>query len=303
MKRTVIAIPSTRDARTLWGACVLVVATAVPGVAGNLSLSPATAQAWEDFVRTENARMVQRANSGEHFLWVDEEPDRLAKVRAGEVEIAPLVNGGYTKVPSGLIHHWIGAIFIPDTRIDDVLHVVRDYPRYKVLYQPSVTDSKAISTSEAKDRFSTLMVNRKFLLKSAFEVDYESCYVRQNEHQLYSFMRSTRIQEIEDYGSAGQHMLREGEGSGIMWKAFSVTRYAERDGGIYIEVEAMGLTRDIPSTLHWLVDPIVRRLAKSALMVSLRQTEKASKSVAEEARRQRAPSLSAAGAGGGAARR
>jgi len=247
--------------------------------------------------------MVQRANSGDHFLWVDEEPSRLAKVRAGEVVIAPLVNGGYMKVPSGLIHHWIGAIFIPDTRIDDVLHVVRDYPRYKVLYQPSVTDSKAISTSEAKDRFSTLMVNRKFLLKSAFEVDYESCYVWQNEHQLYSFMRSTRIQEIEDYGSSAQHMLREGEGSGIMWRAFSVTRYAERDGGIYIEVEAMGLTRDIPSTLHWLVDPIVRRLAKSALMVSLRQTEQASKSVAEEARRQRAPSLSAARAGGGAARK
>ena len=248
-----------------------------------LVLSPATSTAWNQFVEAQNARMLGRLNPGGSFLWVDEEPNRLKAVRAGEVFVEPLIGGG-KKIPGGLIHHWIGAIFVPDTKIDDVLRVVRDYPRYRELYQPSVAASRALSTAGTKDRFSTLMVNRAFLLKSAFETDYESRYVNVDDRRSYSFTWSTRIQEIEQYGMAGQHTLPEGEGSGIMWRLFSVTRYAERDHGVYVEVEAMGLTRDIPGALHWVVDPIVRRVSRNALTISLRQTEKASRSGAEVAR-------------------
>jgi hypothetical protein len=263
---------------------------AIPGSAGSLTLNPAAGAAWDEYVHGVNCRMEQRATAGQSYLWVDESPDRLKKLKAGEVIVTP-IDSGMKKVPSALIHHWIGAIFIPGTRIEDVLHVVRDYPKYKDLYQPSVTASKAISKQEMKDQFATLMVNKSFLLKSAFETQYESQYVRLDKRRMYSFTKSTRIQEIEDFGAPDQRALPEGQGSGIMWRLSSVTRYAERDGGVYIEVEALGLTRDIPGSLHWLVDPIVRRVSKSALTISLRQTEKASKSAAEVARRERGEKL------------
>ena len=44
---------------------------------------------------------------------------------------------------------------------------------------------------------------------------------------------------------------------------------------MFFEVEALALSRDIPAGFRWLVDPIVRNVSKSALAVSLRQTEDA----------------------------
>jgi hypothetical protein len=48
-------------------------------------------------------------------------------------------------VPTGLIHHWIGAAFFPNTKLEDVLAVVRDYNQYQDFYKPSVVESKSLS--------------------------------------------------------------------------------------------------------------------------------------------------------------
>jgi hypothetical protein len=37
----------------------------------------------------------------------------------------------------------------------------------------------------------------------------------------------------------------------------------------------MVLSREIPAAMHWAVDPIVRRVSKSSLTTSLRQTQAA----------------------------
>ena len=57
-----------------------------------------------------------------------------------------------------------------------------------------------------------------------------------------------------------------------------MTRYEEREGGVYIEIEAIALSRDIPASLRWLVEPVVRRVAKASLTNSLQQTRDAVKS-------------------------
>jgi hypothetical protein len=72
--------------------------------------------------------------------------------------------------------------------------------------------------------------------------------------------------------------LHEGEGTGIIWRLFSITRYVERDGGVYLEIEAIGLSRDIPASLRWVVAPIIRHISRGSLSLSLRQTENAVRS-------------------------
>ena len=187
------------------------------------------------------------------------------------------------KCPSGLIHDWIGAAFIPRVTLNDVMAVARDYARYKEVYQPTVVDSKAIATGETKDRYSMLLMNKSLFLKTAFDSDYESCYVHVDDRRAYSVTRTTRVQEIEEYGSPAQRLLHEGEGSGVIWRLFGITRYVERDGGVYVELEAIGLSRDIPASLRWLVEPIVRRVSRASLSTSLRQTENAVRLHAEVA--------------------
>jgi hypothetical protein len=56
---------------------------------------------------------------------------------------------------------------------------------------------------------------------------------------------------------------------------FSITRLEERDGPVYIGLEAIALSRDVPISLRWIVDPIVRRVSRNSLEISLRQTERA----------------------------
>jgi hypothetical protein len=246
-----------------------------PVAAHGAHLAPNTSQAWEEYVKSATMRMEQRLSPGETFLWVDEAPDRLARVRAGEVVVAPVGPQVPQKVPSGLIHDWVGAVFIPKVSLNDVQQVARDYSRYKDLYQPSVIDSKVIALGDDKDRFSMRLLNKSVLVKMAFDADYESCSVPVDDRRAYSISRTTRVQEIEEYGSTAQHILREGEGHGIIWSLFSITRFMERDGGVYLELEAIGLSRDIPGSMRWLIEPVVRRISRSSLSTSLQQTENA----------------------------
>ncbi len=216
--------------------------------------------------------MEQRVSPGQTFLWTDEDPERLQRVRAGEIVVAPAGPQVPKKITSGLIHDWVGAVFVPNASLADVQQVLRDYARYKDLYRPSVVDSKVIAFGDDKDRFSTLLLNKSLLLRMAFEAEYESCSIQVDERRAYSVTSTTRVREIEDYGSPGQRVFEEGEGHGIIWRLFAITRLMERDGGVYVELEAIALSRDLPGSMRWLVEPLVRRVSRSSLATSLEQT-------------------------------
>jgi hypothetical protein len=239
------------------------------------NLEKPTCQAWDDYVRAVKARVEQRGIGGKPFLLLDEQPEQLAAVRAGGTAVWPAAQQIPKPVPSGLIHDWVGAIFVPGAHLKNVLQVVRDYPRYKQFFQPVVIDAALKDSAPAMDRFSMLLMNKSFFARTVLDADYESSFVSLDEHRVYCLSHTTRIRQIDDYGAPDQHTLPEDKGTGIIWRLFSVTRFAERDGGVYIEIEAIGLSRDIPSSVRWFVDPIVRRVSRSSLTTSLRQTEDA----------------------------
>ncbi len=194
-------------------------------------------------------------------------------------------------VPSGLIHDWIGAAFIPNTKLKDVLSVVRNYGRYKNYYHPAVIDSKRLRRSGAENRFSMILLDKAMFLKTALAGDYASSFVRVDARRWYSIAFTTRVQEIENYGQPAERKLPVDEGNGYIWRLYSVTRFEERGGGVYVEIEAVALSRNIPALVRWLVDPIVRRVSKSSLITSLRETQDA---VAGTVAAQLSPSLPAA---------
>jgi hypothetical protein len=242
---------------------------------GAASLEPRTLQAWEQYVKSATTQWEHRARPGQTYLWIDEVPDRLAKVKAGEIVVSPVGPHNPKRVPSGLIHHWIGAVFIPDAGLNDAQRVLRGYERYKDLFQRGVVDSRVITARESSDCFSLILMNKSFFAKLALDADYRSEYIRLDDHRAYSISRTTRVQEIEDYRSPSEYKLNEGEGRGLLWILFSIVRYVERDGGVYIQVEAIGLSRDIPDSARWFVEPIIRGVTRQSLRTSLQQTERA----------------------------
>ena len=238
-------------------------------------LKPETVQQWDEYIKAVDVRHREHLAPGASFLLSDENREQSAKLRAGQILVWPASGQVPLKVDSGLIHDWNGSTFIPNTRLREILSVVRDYYNYQEFYRPNVIQSKPIISSDSKDEFSMLLMNKSVVAKTALDSDYRTTYTRVDQQRCYSISDATRIQEIADYGTPLQHMLPENHGTGLIWRLHSVTRFEERDGGVYIESEVVALSRDIPAALRWFIDPIVRRVSRSSLATSLRQTESA----------------------------
>jgi hypothetical protein len=263
----------TKTSTQGWLAGMLLVCAAAMSNAAELKEE--TLKAWDEYIRAADSHMQERLQAGKHFLWIDEAPGRRRQTRAGQILVSGAGPHNPKRVRSGLIHHWIGAAFIPNTKLDDVFAVVRDYSRYREFYKPAVIDSKPVSQAGTHDKFSMLLLNKAVLKRTALESDYESSYFQVDAKRWYSVASATRVQEIEDYGESGERKLPLNEGGGYIWRLHSISRFEERDGGVYVELEASALSRDIPVSLRWIVDPIVRRVSRDALSTSLRQTSNA----------------------------
>ncbi len=241
-------------------------------------LKQETLRTWDAYVETSNLQMRDRTQRS--FLWLDESPERMTRVRNGEILVSSIGQGNPKPVPSGLIHHWIGAAFLPNARLEDVLSAARSYDHYKNFYQPAVVDSKSLGTSGDCDKYSMRVVNKEVVAETALDGEYEACYVQVDPKHWYSIGYSTRVQEVQGYGRRDERDLPPGQGSGYVWRLYSITRFEQTDDGVYVELEAMALSRDIPITVRWLVVPIVRNISRNSLLTSLRQLEEAVRSTA-----------------------
>ena len=254
-----------------------------PAASRGAELKEETLKTWDAYIQTANLQMGSRPQGP--FLWVDEESDRLHRVREGEILVSSVGRQNPKPVPSGLIHDWIGAAFIPDARLEDVLSAVRDYGQYKEFYKPTVVESKSLGTDGACDKYSMRVVNQETVAETALDMEYETCYFQTDERRWYSITHTTRVQEIRHYGKPNQQELPPNQGSGYVWRLSSIARFEQRDGGIYVEVEAIALSRDIPVAVRWLVNPIVRRVSRNSMLISLQQTKEAVRSTEAENRK------------------
>jgi len=269
-----------------------------PVASNGAELKEETLKTWDAYIQTVNLKMRDRLQGS--FLWVDEDPGRVERVRAGQILVSSVGHKNPKPVPSGLIHDWIGAVFISNARLEEVLSAVRSYDRYKEFYKPTVVNAKWLGTDEDCDRYSMRVVNKETAAEAAFDSEYEACYLQVDELHWYSTAHTTRVQEIRHYGRPDEQDLPPNQGNGYIWRLFTVGRFEERDGGVYVELEAIALSRDIPVALRWVVDPIVRRVSKNTLLTSLQQTEEAVRSTQETANRTAKPPTVAARSSEGA---
>jgi hypothetical protein len=259
----------------MWRSPILLLVCASFAAQG-AELEPETLQAWQQYLRNADLEMQRRLVPGQQFLWINENSGRRALVKSGKILAEPMQGDGSFQVPKGIIHHWIGAAFVPDVRLDDVLRIIRDYARYDEYYKPLVVRSKVIEKSDEKASFLIRTLMRVMFVTSAMEVGYESRLVRlQGEQRCYITTRSSRIEEIQNYGQPDEKVLQPSQGSGYVWRLGSIERYEERDGGVYVEVEAMGLSRPIPWALRLVLRAVAARLSRESMLTSLEQTRAA----------------------------
>jgi hypothetical protein len=215
------------------------------------------------------------------YLWVDALSDArrreaLAALRRGELIIEPLETrdqGKTVDVPDGLIHHWMGTVFVPRGSVDDAVALLQDYDRHAQVYAPTVARSKTLARSG-----DTFKVSLRFMMKKVITVvtntEHEARFTRDGPDRAQSRIHSTRIAEVEEPGTAQEREKPVGRDGGYLWRLNSYWRFVERDGGVYIQCESITLTRGIPTGFGWLVRPFVTSIPRESLTFTLETTRK-----------------------------
>jgi hypothetical protein len=252
--------------------CAALLATRGPD-ALTVRLQPRTNEAFDAYVRSTGERFERRLRQG-LFLWVDESAERKRQVLNGKILAEPLVGRGDIAVPDGLIHDWIGAAFIPGVTLSKTLAMVEDYDHHAEAYKPEVLASRLISRHD-DDFHISMRLLKKQILTVVLDTEHEVQYRKVDDERWYSRSRTLRIAEVLDPGTNTERLLPPGVGHGFLWRLNSYWKFAERDGGVYIECEPISLTRDVPTGLGWIINPIIRSFPRDSLINSLRKTRAA----------------------------
>src|SRR5579884_3038266 len=117
---------------------LLIVTSILTCTANAAKLQQETLDAWNDYVQAATARMQDRLRGSAPFLWSRESPERMQRIDSGEIIAIPMSAHSPVKIPKGLIHDWMGAAWLANTNLDEVLSIVQDYSKYKDFYQPLV---------------------------------------------------------------------------------------------------------------------------------------------------------------------
>jgi hypothetical protein len=111
---------------------------------------------------------------------------------------------------------------------------------------------------------------KKKVLTVVLNTEHDVVYFPIDARRSRSRSYSTRIAEV-----SGEREQPVGNDHGFLWRLYSYWRFEERDGGVYLECEAISLTRDVPTGVQWLIEPIIRQLPAESLANTLRSTRNA----------------------------
>lgn len=244
-------------------------------------LKPETVAAFEQYAQATEARMHDDLLLN-HFLVVDllPEPHRdeiYRQLRDGQIYIQQLhtqEEGHGVRIPSGLVHHWSGVIFIPGATLPEVFAVLQDYDHHQDIYKPDVRRSKLIERDGNQAKIYLQLFN-KSVVTVVLNADFDVVDTDFGATRRQTVSRSTRIAEVVSPNRPNEHERPVGHDHGYMWRLNSYWRVEEKDGGVYLQNESVALTRTVPAILAWLINPLLESIPRGILVHLLQDTHNA----------------------------
>lgn len=241
----------------------------VSGVA-TVNLQPHTIQPFESYSRAAEERIASQAQRGV-LLWAVANPARKSRTwvgGAGAVIAEPVVANGDVAAPDGVIHDWIGAVFIPGTTLARTVAFAQDYDSHARFYWPEVQQSKLLRR-DGNEYDIYLRLLKRQVITVVLDTNHRVRYFPIDEKRCYSISHSRRVADVEHPSEPGEIEMPPGHDHGFLWRLDSYWRFEQRDGGVYVECEAISLSRSVPPGLGWLVNPIIRNLPRESLAKTL----------------------------------
>ena len=222
--------------------------------------SPAAAAAFDQYVAT-----IQQQRPAEPLL----DLSARQRLRQGQVLIERLTPPNEGHLPGALLHHWRGSAFVAGATSADFNRVLQNYTAYPAVFSPQVVTADILA--HEGDRFHVkLRVRQKHVITVVLDTTYDVTFTNPDPHHASSFSRSTRIAEIASAGSPNEHPLTPSEDHGFLWALDTWWTAEQADGGLYLQVESVSLTRSIPAGLSWIIGPYIESVPRDSLAFTLR---------------------------------
>jgi hypothetical protein len=253
-------------------ASVFVLASTAPGA----DLEPETNRAYDRYIQATQSQIDHELSHLDAYLWVDQLPASqrqtdLESLRNGGLVIEraeTLDNGKPMSAPDGLIHHWVGTIFVPGATLEQTLAFMEDYDHKVDYFKPDILISKTLAHSGG-DYTVHIRFYTKKVITTVVDTDQEIHYQKVDATHAWSRSRTTRVQEVSNAGEKDEKLEPEGHDRGFVWRMNTFWRFEEKNGGTYVECQAISLSRDIPTGVGWMVAPFVQSVPKESLTFTL----------------------------------
>ena len=223
--------------------------------------------AFDSYVSQVEARLAEQHQSATAFL----APQDWERLKSGEPVIEQVNPPGGSDLPGAMLHHWRGTAFVPGATGADFERLMKDFSAYPNLYAPQVLQATVVSHSD--DDFGvTMRIRQKHVITVVLDMAYDITFGRLDAEHGYSLSRSTRITEIESPDSPNERALGPDKDHGFLWRLNTYWSYEESDGGLYMQIESVSLSRSIPAGLAWAVKPFVESVPRESLEFTLKAT-------------------------------
>jgi len=271
-----------RGAAKMQIAVSLLAAALWPPALAAAQLTPAATRGFDRYVQLTEQRMSAEEVPGAAFLRIDalSESQRqvvLAQLEKGKVfseQLTTSAPAAEIATPGALIHHWVGTVFIPGVTLPQVLAIVQDYDHQNEFYAPEVVRSKLLGRNG--DDFTVyLRLKQTDILTVVLDTDYQIHYQRLDANRVFSRSYSTRVAEIVHPGESREYALSPDKDHGFLWRINSYWRFEQTPRGVFVQCEAISLTRDIPVGLGWMLSPLIEQVPRQSLEFTLGATRKA----------------------------
>ena len=225
---------------------------------------------FNSYVGVVEGRLAEQHRSGNGFLEGEAgSAEGRARLRAGEVMVEQVTPPAGAELPGALLHHWRGTAFAPGAKAADFERMLRDFDGYAQTFAPQVM--RAGTMAQDGDHVQGWMrVRERHVITVVLDSTYDVRFGRLDTQHGFSASRSTKIAEIDGAGTASERALGPREEHGFLWRMNTYWSWEERDGGLYVQIESVTLTRGIPVGLGWAVRPFVESIPRESLEFTLK---------------------------------
>lgn len=256
------SIPASRVFQLICGLLIYL------GTPGRVQAEPTAAAltAFSSYVHAVESRLALQHESQSAFLApVAPVQQSDTSLRRGQVIIEQRTPSGGMVLPGALLHHWRATAFVPGGTAAEFARLLRNVDAYPVDFSPQVLQARVLR-DDGDHLQAWMRVRQHHVIAVEMDTTYEVTFGRLDDQHGYSISRSTQISELDTNGRA----VGTGQDHGFLWRQNTYWSYEQRDGGLYIQVESISLTRSIPTGLGWVVGPFIESVPRQSLEFTLR---------------------------------